>query len=460
MGIGLHGGGIGTIKFLAKEGAVITATDLRDENKLAPALEALKGLPVRFILGRHDKDDFIEADLIVKNPGVPVNSPWLVLARAHGIKITSDIGLFVERNLAFTVGITSTKGKSTTASLIAHILKTAGVATLLAGNIRISVLEILPQIKKKDVVVLELSSWQLEDLEGHNWSPQVAAFLNLLPDHLNRYGSMEEYGESKKLIFKFQTKKDFLVANFDDRYVKTASRNSKSRIKFFSTAGDSSETPLAVFINDGRIFSDFFGQTALMNVEDIPLKGRHNTQNVVAAVAAIGAILKHPDSPIKDIHADIVREAIISFRPPQGRLEELAVLNGIRYINDTSSTTPDATYAAINSYPKDRIILIAGGENKNLSYAFLAEEIVKGIKFLILLEGSASNALLKELNNLSWNKFIKGINNLDIAVKEARARAEAGDIVLLSPGAASFNLFAHEFDRGDKFKNAVFSIKL
>jgi len=427
MGIGVHGGGIGAIKFLVKEGAKVCATDLRDEKALAVALEQLKDLPVRFVLGKHEKEDFINADLIIKNPGVPFSSPWLAIARERGITISSDIGLFVERNLAFTIGITGTKGKSTTSSLIAHILKIAGVNVFLAGNIRKSVLDILPDISKNSVVVLELSSWQLEDLEGYDWSPKIAVFLNLLPDHLNRYSSMEEYGEAKKRIFKFQTKDDFLVANLEDEYVKKSTENINSRIIFFTK----------------------------IKADEISLPGEHNARNVAAALATVEALVNHKDSPVSKIDEATIKKALATFKPPEGRLEELSIINGIRYINDTAATTPEAVCAAINSFPREKIILIAGGENKGLIYKSLSNEIVRGIKFLVLLEGSASDKIAEELKKAQWKNFREGFSSMQKAVKEAQTHAQKGDIILLSPGAASFNLFAHEFDRGYQFKQTI-----
>lgn len=455
MGIGVHGGGIGTIKFLVKEGAEVCATDLRDEKALKSALEQLKDLPiqypqgksVRFVLGKHEKEDFINADLIVKNPAVPLSSPWLAIARENGVIISSDIGLFVERNPAFTIGITGTKGKSTTASLIAHILKTAGLDVFLAGNIRRSVLDILSDINKDSVVVLELSSWQLEDLEGYNWSPKVAVFLNLLPDHLNRYASMEEYGQAKKRIFKFQTENDFLVANLEDEYVKRSAEETKSRIIFFT------KTEIEESFLPGEPSSRSFAS----------LPGEHNARNIAAALAAIEALISHKDSPANNISTEIIKKALTTFKPPEGRLEESGLFDGIRYINDTAATTPEAVCAALNSFPREKIILIAGGENKGLSYKLLSEEIAtggepgrtKGIKFLVLLDGSASYKIAEELRAVKWGNFKEGFTSMQEAVNEAKVHAERGDIVLLSPGAASFNLFAHEFDRGNQFKESI-----
>ena len=196
----------------------------------------------------------------------------------------------------------------------------------------------------------------------------------------------------------------------------------------------------------------FFTKSSLGN-ENLP--GEHNARNIAAAVAAIDAALHHKNSPIKNINPDTIQKAIMTFKPPEGRLENLGIFEGIQYINDTAATTPDAVCAAIRSFPKEKTILLAGGENKGLQYKELAEEISKGIKFLVLLEGSASVRLINELKTLGWNKFSAGFNDMESAVSEARKNAQKNDIIILSPGAASFNLFKHEFDRGEQFKQSI-----
>ena len=214
MGIGLHGGGVGVIKFLAAQGAKVFGTDLRKKEELKSSLEALPELDdIEYVLGEHRLNDFTDADMIIKNPGVPEDSKYLTAAKEAGVPIESDIGIFLELCPAPIIGVTGTKGKSTTAALLAHILSAHYPQVILAGNIRQSVLTKLPEITKDTIIVIELSSWQLADAQNHKKSPYVAVITNIKQDHLNRYNNFQDYIKDKKLIFKFQKEKDYLFLN-------------------------------------------------------------------------------------------------------------------------------------------------------------------------------------------------------------------------------------------------------
>jgi len=401
MGLGLLGGGAGVAKFFVKQGARVLVTDLKTKEQLKDSLEKLKGLPIKYVLGRHRAEDFINTDLVIKNPGVPPDSSYLKVAKEHNVPIETDISIFFKLCKAPIVGVTGTKGKSTTATLIYLLLKTKYLNTLLAGNIGLTPLEILSKIKKNSKVVLELSSFELEDLKQ---SPKVAIITTLFSDHLNRYKNFKEYIEAKKPIFKYQKKNDILVLNYNNPETRKLAKEALSRVYFFKDS------------------------------------------NVSAAVS-VAKIFKIPKKNIEKI--------LSKFKGVPLRQELIATKKGVKYINDTTATTPQSVILAINTFkkrfPEAKIILIAGGQDKNLNYKELAKKVKKNINYLLLLPGTASQKLKKELKNYKINP----VKSMSQAVKKASFLAQGGDIVLLSPGAASFNLFKNEFNRGGQFNKAV-----
>jgi len=404
MGLGLHGGGVENAKFFYRQGAKILITDLKPAEKLTESLEKLKKFKdIKYTLGKHEEKDFLWADLILKNPDVPLSSPYLEIAKKNKINIETDVSLFFKLSKAFMIGVTGTKGKSTTASLIYHILKFKYKKIFLVGNIGVSPLSVLPKIKKGDKVVLELSNFELEDLKQ---SPQVAVFTNILPDHLNRYATMQDYVNSKKPIFKYQSKKDYFVVNLDDSIVRQMTTEAKGKVIFFS---DLEKT------------------------------------NIPAAIK-VAEILK--------ISNKIIQKAIKNFKGVHSRQELVREINGVKYINDTTATMPDALILAINRFPGS--ILICGGQNKGLEYKELTKEIKKKVKSVIMLPGTASDKIKENL--LDFNNLYN-VSSMSEAVMKAKELAKNGDTVLLSPGAASFNLFKNEFDRGNQFVKLVKELK-
>lgn len=422
MGLGLHGGGVSVARFFAKQRAKVLVTDLKSKKQLAESIKKLKGLPIKYTLGRHQEQDFINADLIIKNPDVPPHSPYLEIAKKNNVNIETDISLFFKLSGAFIIGVTGTKGKSTTAALIYHLLKSKFKKLFLAGNIGVSPLEFLPEIKKGDTVVLELSSFELEDLKQ---SPDIAVITNMLPDHLNRYSGMSEYINSKTAILKHQSPKDFLVVNKDDFIVRQMVKSVAAKICFFS------------------------GKS--VNMSGLKIFGEHNSQNVAAAIE-VARLMKVPEQSIK--------KSLKSFKGVPSRQEFIKEIRGVKYFNDTASTMPDATIVAIKSFsenfPSARLIFICGGQDKKLSYSSLAKEIKRRVGELVMLPGTASDKMIKKLKGC---KNIHKVSSMEQAVEKSSQIANPGDLVVLSPGAASFNLFKNEFDRGDQFKKFVEKLK-
>jgi len=442
MGLGTLGGGVGTAKFLAKQGAKVLATDLKSRAELANSLKQLKSFPIKYVLGRHRITDFTNTGLVVKNPAVPKNSPFLKAAERRDIPIENDASLFFNYCPNPIIGVTGSKGKSTTVALLERMLKKGKVPVVLAGHNTTSVLDRIELLKKKDWVLFELSSWRLEGLAKIKKSPQIAVITNLVPDHLNTYRGMREYQEAKKKIYQFQNSRDYVILNRDNKITRSFGKEVPSQRYWFSLKSFSEQN--GAFIKNNKIFFRSYGKESLvLDLSTLKLLGKHNVQNALAAVI-VAKILKISNRNI----ADVLR----SFKGMPGRIELVRILKGAKYFNDTAATIPDATIAALDSFNK-KVILIVGGQNKKLNYSNLSRKIIKRTKQLILLPGSASDEIEKLLKRRHFS-FTK-CNSLSSAVLAARQRAEREDVILFSPGAASFNLFRNEFDRGDQFKKFV-----
>lgn len=449
MGLGVHGGGLGAAKFFAEIGAQVIATDTKSSSELSSSLAELSAFKnIQYALGGHRKKDFQEADLIIKNPGVPDDSLFLNIARENKVAIDTDIGIFFNLSPAPIIGITGTKGKSTTATLTAELLKFR-YPVVLAGNIRISALEVLHDITPDHWVVLELSSWQLEGLARHRKSPKIAVITNIGQDHLNRYSSFEDYVKAKKLIFNYQTNEDLLILNADCPDLREFPKEAESKVYFYGK----DLTKMPSYAHGATIKDDWFiwQKEQVAPVEALELRGDHNLQNSLAAITV---------AKLLDIPNESIREKLGDFKPLSGRLEIVKNINGVVFINDTTATTPMATLKAIQSL-SNPVILIAGGADKNLSYDELTEAIQKTVKAVILLPGTATEKIKSRLKDVLSKKTTDEktawyeSENMEEAVSVAWRIAEQGDIILLSPAAASFGLFAHEFERGDAFVKSV-----
>jgi len=450
MGLGLNQGGLGVTRFLVKAGAKILVTDLKTEEELGPSLKKLKGFDIKYILGRHREEDFINTDMVIQNPAVPHNSKYLKIAQSQGIPIETDLGLFFQfcpsKNI---IAVAGTKGKSTVSQLIYHIFKEAQKDTILAGNIGISVLNILEKINPQTWVILEISTWQMEGIKKRKFRPQTAVLTNILPDHLDRYPNYKEYSRSEKLIFKYQSSNDNLVVNYDNEETIKIKKETGLPIYWFS-AKEKIE-PGSYLENDELIFQSGEYKIAFAKISDLTLPGPHNLENILAA-STVGFIHKIP--------TEIILKALKNFPGVPYRLEFIGEFRGIKFYNDTCATTPEATLAAVESFPEQPIILLLGGKDKKLNYENFGKAIGKNkkVKKIILLQHPDYNASLKMLSGLK--KYLDSekiilTSNLKVGVKAALQQARANDIILLSPAATSFGMFKNEFDRGDQFNKIV-----
>lgn len=448
MGLGLHGGGIGVVKWLIAQGAKVTVTDLRSAEQLRSSLRQLPRSSVALVLGRHRLNDFKCADLVVKNPAVPNSSSYLATARAAHVPIVSDIGFFVAACPAPIIGVTGSKGKTTTVRWLEHCACIAKVPVVLGGNVGISPLASLSAIKPNTFVVLELSSWQLEDMAYLKHSPQVAVVTNILPEHLNRYASYNDYAAAKALIVRWQQPTDVAVLNADNARSTALAKKTAGQIWWFSRKPLSIKRQGVWCTNGWWQMRQNGAVKRLASTKQCKIIGEHNYANLAAgATAALAWGL--PLSAIK--------QALVTFTGVADRLELVRTFQKVAWYNDTTATMPDAAVMALQTLHRrfKRVVIIAGGTDKNLRFAGLARALQQHAAEIILLPGSATDKIIAALKRQGSKKTYHLAASMVEAVNMSQKLSKPGDVVVLSPGAASFGLFVHEFDRGKKFCAAV-----
>jgi UDP-N-acetylmuramoylalanine--D-glutamate ligase len=439
MGLGLFGGGVGAARAFARRGAHVTVTDLKPAEALGPSVEALQGLPVALHLGGHDPADFKGADVLVVSPAVPKTSPYLEMARRAGAEITAEMTLFVQACPAPLVGVTGSAGKSTTTALLGAMLARRG-PTRVGGNIGKSLLEELETIRPEETVVLEMSSFQLEDLGPHGTSPHVAVVTNVSPNHLDRHGSMAAYIEAKKNILRFQGPDDVAVLNADDVEVRSWAEETAGRVFLYALderveAGgflDGGEAVLRVAEAEERI-----GLPGVLR-----LRGRHNLANALAAAVAARALGTPPEE---------IMAAAVAFEPLPHRLQPVGTVEGVQFIDDSKATTPRSAAVAMEAL-EEPVVLIAGGYDKHLDPAPLVEAVRRRARGVVLI-GATADALADAIG--PKGPTLERADDLPSAVRAAARLARGGDTVLLAPGYASWDMFENYEQRGDVFRAAV-----
>lgn len=424
MGLGLLGRGLGDVRFLAECGAELIVTDLKSKEQLASSIEALRDFKnIAFHLGAHALEDFHGRDMILKAAGVPLDSIYIAEAKKNKIPIRMSADLFAELSGLPAIGITGTRGKSTTSHLIAHILKVAGMEVFLGGNVRgVSTLAQLAHVTPNTIAVLELDSWQLQGWGDMRMSPNIAVFTTFMPDHMNYYKSdMQAYFADKANIFLYQREDDQLVlgeqmAPCIDEY------GYKNKIRAHVTIA---------------------GASAIPKSWKLQIPGEHNRMDAGIAAAAARAF---------GIEEEEIRAGVESFEGVPGRLEFLREARGVKIYNDTTATVPEATVAALRAVGdsgKKHVLLIMGGADKNLDMSELFEEIPKYCKKVFLLAGTGTERIRGELPDA------RVFDSMQSAAAAAFAAASPGDVLLMSPAFASFGMFRNEFDRGDQFAAAA-----
>lgn len=453
MGLGLHGGGVETVRFLCEAGAKVTVTDLKSKEELLPSIEKLGSCKnVEYVFSQHRPEDFLNVDMVVKNPAASWDNKYIQMAISKKIPVEVDSGIFFKLCKNSIIGITGTKGKTTTSSLIYEILKAGGKNAIKVGIGQSPVLDKLKELKKDTVVVFELSSWRLSALGREKISPQVAVITNIYPDHLNYYKSMSEYVKDKKNIYLYQKNDDLCILNADDENFSELDGEIKSKI--VKVSKNKISTGRGVYISAGSIYlNDGIDEKKIMDLEEIKLIGEHNIVNILLSIGAVSAMgVKLVD----------IKRGILNFKGVAHRLEFVRELEGVKYFNDTAATTPEAALFGLSSF-SEPVVLICGGSDKNLDMDVFGREITKKAKAVVFLRGMATEKIIhcaqKHLEESHKKHDFKVVDSMNKAVELARMEADPGDVVLLSPGAASFGLFTNEFDRGDQFKMTVKNLK-
>lgn len=442
--LGLSVEGLDSIKFFQDEGAKIWCCDRRTRQELGKTISDIEKTIQGFQLGKNYLSNLERFDFIVRTPGMSLRLPELIALRRHGKEITSSTKLFFALCHAPIIGVTGTKGKGTTSTLIAEMLKAGGKKVWLGGNVGVPLLSQVRHMSQTDTVVLELSSFQLEDL---TYSPHIAVVLRTTQEHLvnqdklatNFHETRDAYVEAKKPIVRYQVNGDIAILNADDPTSRSFAGDTPAQVQFYSRTDWTTDA----YVKNQSVY---LGEDKICSLSDIKLRGLHNLDNIAAAVLAARA---------SGVSIDVIRRTVKSFKGLEHRLETVRKVGGVLYINDTFSTVPETAVAALESFTEP-IILIAGGSEKGSDFTDLGKVIVKNrVKTLIAI-GRMTQRIVTAAKNAGYDgKIITGLRTMHDIVTAAQREATAGDVVLLSPACASFDMFVNYKDRGYQFKHEV-----
>jgi UDP-N-acetylmuramoylalanine--D-glutamate ligase len=434
--VGLGKSGVASALFMKSHGARVTVSDTKSGDELRNEIPVLLDHGITVETGGHGDRTFRGQDLIVVSPGVPVDAPPLVQARSMGETVIGEIELAAQFLPGPIVAITGSNGKTTTTRLTGEILTASDFSTLVGGNIGTPAISLAERAKPDTFVVLEISSFQLETIQ--TFRPKVAVVLNVTPDHLDRHGTFEIYTDAKARIFENQQGSDFAVLNADDPTCVAMGARTRAQVFWFSRQ---KEVQQGAWVRDGNIvFRDSKGQREILQVSEIPLKGAHNLENVLAAVCT-GVLMGC--APQK------IRQAVRDFKAVEHRLEFVATIAGVDYYNDSKATNVDATIKALESFPAN-IHLILGGKDKGSDYTVLNDLIRQRVKRIYTI-GAAAAKIESQVKGAE----VVHAETLENAIRKAHGAAQSGDIVLLAPACASFDQFKSYEHRGKLFKDIV-----
>ncbi|MGA3293735.1 MAG: UDP-N-acetylmuramoyl-L-alanine--D-glutamate ligase [Candidatus Acidiferrales bacterium] len=434
--VGLARTGVAVSLFAAANEAIVTATDEKTESEMAETAARLRAAGVKLDLGGHTDAAFLDQDLIVISPGVPVKLPPLELARSRGVAVWSEIELAWRFLRGKLVAITGSNGKTTTTSLVAHILKNAGIPTLVGGNIGVPLVSLIEASTDSSVTVAEISSFQLEATDA--FRPGIGVLLNLTPDHLDRHASFEEYADAKMRLFENQLDRDAAVLNADDPEV---TRRMPSRPHVFWFSRQKRVAAGAFLLDDQIMFRNDGSEVAVARRDEIRLRGEHNVENVLAACAAAYLAGATPAA---------IASGVKTFQGVEHRLEFVAEIGGVKFYNDSKATNVDAALKAVEAF-SEPLIVILGGKDKGSPYTPLREPLRQRARLAILI-GAAAEQISAGLDSAVPAAHA---GTLDRAVDLAAEHARPGDVVLLAPACSSFDQFENYEHRGRAFKDLV-----
>ncbi len=443
--VGLGRSGVASALFLKAHGARVTVSDTKSGDELRNEIPTLLDHGIAVETGGHGERTFRGQDLIVVSPGVPVDAPALVQARTLGEEVIGEIELASQFLPGPMVAITGSNGKTTTTTLAGEILTASGFPTLVGGNIGTPAISLVEQAKPETVIVLEVSSFQLETIQAFH--PKVAVVLNVTPDHLDRHKTFEAYADAKARMFENQRNDDFAVLNADDPTCVVMAQQTLAQVFWFSRQ---KEVRQGAWVRDGNILfrrgdgQGKDGQHEIMPISEIPLKGLHNLENVLAAVCA---------AALMGCETKKIRQAVHDFKAVEHRLEFVATIGGVDYYNDSKATNVDATIKALESFPAN-IHLILGGKDKGSDYTVLNELLQKRVKRVYTI-GAAAEKIESQIASKSGSVEVVHAETLENAIRKAHAVAVPGDVVLLAPACASFDQFKNYEHRGQVFKEIV-----
>ena len=435
--VGLGKSGVASALFLKSKGARVTVSDTKRPDELKEEIPRLLDEGITVETGGHGERTFQNQDLIVVSPGVPLDAPPLVQARSLGEKVIGEVELAAKFFPGSIVAITGSNGKTTTTALAGQVVANGGFPAVVGGNIGTPAISLVGQATEDTIAVLEISSFQLETIE--TFRPHIAVVLNVTPDHLDRHHSFAAYADAKARIFENQSASDFAVLNADDPTCVVMASRTRAQVFWFSRK---KEVNQGAFVQDGRIlFRDSAGQREIMLVSEIPLKGNHNVENVLAAVC-VGVL--------SDVESRRISKTVREFRAVEHRLEHVASINGVEYYNDSKATNVDATIKALESFPAN-IHLILGGKDKGSDYTVLNDLLRQRVKRVYTI-GAAAAKIESQIRGAAE---IVHAETLENAIKRASDSAQPGDILLLAPACASFDQFRNYEHRGKVFKEVV-----
>ena len=446
VGFGLSG--VAVTRYMAKQGARVTVTDMKQKNELTEFVNACGDLKIEYELGRHNNKTFHTAELIVVSPGVPLNIKPLEEAREKKIPITNEIELAASALKEPLIGVTGTNGKTTTTTLIGEMFAADGKSAYVGGNIGKPLLDYVTDGLKADVVVAELSSFQLELTQ--KLIPAVALFTNLEEDHMDRYPDMAAYTYAKKALLRACDKNSFVVLNYDNPNIAKFATETQGKLMWFTktnpmeVGGEFAEQFRGVYYNAAakQIVAKVVGKEEIYDVSQLRLFGDHNKENLMAAICAARAMGVNPKA---------IQTVITTFRGVPHRLEFVRKKDGVFFFNDSKGTNVMSVQRSLAAFNRNPIILIAGGKDKNMDFNPLQELVRARCKILILL-GEAKEKINRAIGDHAETYLV---GTFEEAVLLAYQKSRSGDIILLSPGCASYDMFRNYEERGDYFKKLV-----